>query len=105
MLQIPHQHIEHLQAIDIQLMRSVIVHISQHHLAGLVDDLEDQVECLVILLQREVLVDCVEFLQALLLHQEMDVFGTQLVVAFAFDSGTLGFCLKGLEASRFFEGG
>lgn len=96
MLKVPHKRIKHLQAIDIQLMRAVIVHISQDHLAGLIDDLEDQVERLVVLLQRKIRVDCVKFLKTLLLHKEVDVFRTEFVVAFAFDGAALGLGLEGL---------
>lgn len=99
MFDIPHQDIDNLQPIDIQLLRAVIVHISQHHFAGLINNLEDKIESLIVLPQRNVLMDVVKFLQTLLLHKEIDVLGTEFVVALAFDSRTLGFCLKGLETA------
>ena len=75
-------------------MCPVIVHISQYHFAGLIDDLEDLIEGLVVLLQRNVFIDVVKFLQTLLLHKKMDVFGAKFVVTLAFDRRTLGFGLQ-----------
>ena len=76
MFYVPHQNIDNLQSIDIQLLCAVIVHISQDHLAGLINNLEDKIEGLIVLLQRNVLMDVVKLLQTLLLHKEMDVLGT-----------------------------
>lgn len=76
MFYIPHQDIDNLQPIDIQLLRPVIVHISQDHFAGLINNLEDKIESLIVLPQRNVLMDVVKFLQTLLLHKEIDVLGT-----------------------------